>query len=179
MINNLNSRSTWASNGSIGADETSAGVCPRPIIQISVLPEGMEGVDPRSFCLMTCCVSCPPQSIPASAVPWLTEDTFFPQYARSFEVVDIINLLSLTLVLGYCLLWLTVLRHHQIFRVRNGFIVATAFALVLWHIPGFIILVATPDRALCENPITWASYSNRICSAQGKSISGFLSTDYI
>lgn len=45
--------------------------------------------------------------------------------------------------------------------------VGTAVALVFWHIPGFITLIANPKKVLCENDITRASSSHRLCAAQG------------
>jgi hypothetical protein len=43
----------------------------------------------------------------------------------------------------------------------------TAIALVIWHIPGFITLIATPKNVLCHNSITRATETNRLCAAQG------------
>lgn len=48
--------------------------------------------------------------------------------------------------------------------------VGTAIALVFWHIPGFITLVATPKKALCDNEITRATNANRICVVQGSAL---------
>ena len=51
--------------------------------------------------------------------------------------------------------------------MRSRYVVGTAVALVFWHIPEFITLVAKPNKVLCENEITRATTSNHLCAAQG------------
>ncbi len=99
----------------------------------------------------------------------LISDTFFPQYITFFKILDIVNLVSLILVALYCLLWVGVLYRCPKFRVRSRYVVGTAVALILWHLPGFITLVATPDEVLCLNEITMASDTHRLCAVQGLS----------
>lgn len=99
----------------------------------------------------------------------LISDTFFPQYINFFKILDIVNLVSLILVAVYCLLWVGVLYRCPKFRVRSRYVVGTAVALLLWHLPGFITLVAKPDEVLCSNEITMASNSHRLCAVQGSS----------
>jgi len=43
----------------------------------------------------------------------------------------------------------------------------TAVALVFWHIPGLVTLIATPEKVLCSNEITRATEQNQLCAAQG------------
>jgi hypothetical protein len=95
------------------------------------------------------------------------KDTFFPQYVQFFKALDYVNLLSLILVLIYCLLWITVLYRCPKTRTHSRYVIGTAVALVLWHIPEFITLVAKPKNVLCQNEITRASMSNHLCAAQG------------
>lgn len=141
-----------------------ATTCGGPLLPISLGPGGMTGFDARSFCLPPCCVPCPPQG---TLSPLLITDTFFPQYVSFFKVLDVVNLVSLLLVLLYCLLWIGVLYRCPKFRIRSRYVVGTAVALVFWHIPGLITLVAKPVNVLCGNEITRATNKNRICLAQG------------
>jgi hypothetical protein len=100
-------------------------------------------------------------------------DTFFPQYVSFFKVLDIVNLISLFLVVVYCILWVTVLSRSLKFRVRSRYVMGTAVALVIWHIPGLITLIAKPENVLCQNPISRATEkTNQLCAAQGTSPSG-------
>ena len=87
-----------------------------------------------------------------------------------FKALDYVNLLSLIFVLIYCLLWIGVLYRCPKTRMRSRYVVGTAVALVLWHIPGFITLIAKPKKVLCANEITRASTSNPLCAAQGSPI---------
>jgi hypothetical protein len=107
-------------------------------------------------------------SLPIKRVT-LISDTFFPQYITFFKILDIVNLVSLILVALYCLLWVGVLYRCPKFRVRSRYVVGTAIALMLWHLPGFITLVAKPAEVLCLNEITMASNSHRLCAIQGRS----------
>lgn len=85
-----------------------------------------------------------------------------------YKVLDIINLLSLILVVLYCVLWLSVLYRSPKFRVRSRYVMGTAVALVIWHIPGLITLIAKPETVLCQNPISRATEkTNQLCAAQG------------
>jgi hypothetical protein len=70
-------------------------------------------------------------------------------------------------VLGYCLLCVVVHARFPEYRVRNRFVVGTAFALLLWHIPGVITLVASPKEVLCANEITLASNRSSLCAISG------------
>src|SRR5271170_4956266 len=72
-------------------------------------------------------------------------------------------------VVLYCVLWIGILFRCPKFRLRSRYVMGTAVALVLWHIPGFITLVVTPETVLCQNEITRATESNRLCAAQGSS----------
>jgi hypothetical protein len=58
-------------------------------------------------------------------------------------------------------------------------VVGTAIALVFWHIPGFITLVATPKKALCDNEITRATNANRICVVQGSALDFVLTVGFL
>ena len=82
-------------------------------------------------------------------------------------ILDIINIVSLTLVILYCILWLSILNRCPKFRLRSRYVIGTAVALVLWHLPAFITSVAKPQNVLCENKITSALNNNRVCTAQG------------
>jgi hypothetical protein len=94
-------------------------------------------------------------------------DTFFPQYIRFFKALDIINLVSLIFVIVYCLLWIGILFRCPKFRLRSRYVMGTAVALVFWHIPGLITLIADPKDVLCQNAITRATEKNHLCAAQG------------
>ena len=84
-----------------------------------------------------------------------------------FEALDIVNVVSMVLVVVYCLLWVTVLCRSPKFRLRSRYVVGTAVALLLWHLPGFITLVGKADNVLCDNSITRGSEANHLCTAQG------------
>ena len=94
-------------------------------------------------------------------------DTFFPQYVRFFKVLDIVNLVSLIFVVMYCLLWIGILFRCPKFRLRSRYVMGTAVALVFWHIPGLITLIAGPKKVLCQNAITRATETHHLCGAQG------------
>ena len=85
-------------------------------------------------------------------------------------MLDIVNLVSLIFVVLYCLLWISVLHRCPKTRVRSRYVVGTAIALILWHIPGFITLVGKPEPVLCENEITLALQSHTVCAIQGTSL---------
>lgn len=103
----------------------------------------------------------------AHTVLTLTGDTFFPQYVGFFKALDVINFVSLTFVVLYCLLWIAILYQSPKFRVRSRYVIGTAVALVLWHTPGFITLVAKPKNVLCSNPITRATEATHLCALEG------------
>ena len=107
---------------------------------------------------------------PTRSVPqqyFLTEDTFFPQYVGFFKVLDWVNLVSLVFVVVYCILWVGVLYRCPKSRLRSRYVVGTAVALVFWHIPGVITLIASPRKVLCMNEITRATQQNHLCAVQG------------
>ena len=108
----------------------------------------------------------PPTRLPP---PPLTVDTFFPQYVRFFKVLDWVNLVSLVFVVVYCILWMGVLFRCPKLRLRSRYVMGTAVALVFWHIPGLITLIATPSKVLCSNAITRATEQNQLCAVQGPS----------
>lgn len=150
--------------------------CGSWLLPMSMGPGTLIGFDAESFCLPPCCVPCPPQGTTRPPTPpclvlnltFCAIDTFFPQYVGFFEVLDIINLISLVFVLVYCILWITVLHRSPKFRVRSRYVMGTAVALVIWHIPGLITLIAKPETVLCENPISRATEkTNQLCAAQG------------
>ena len=85
-------------------------------------------------------------------------------------MLDIVNQVSLIFVVLYCLLWISVLHRCPKTRVRSRYVVGTAIALILWHIPGFITLVGKPEPVLCENEITLALQSHTVCAIQGTSL---------
>jgi hypothetical protein len=104
---------------------------------------------------------------PPHSPPPLTVDTFFPQYVRFFKVLDWVNLVSLVFVVVYCILWIGVLFRCPKSRLRSRYVMGTAVALVFWHIPGLITLIATPKNVLCSNAITRATEQNQLCAVQG------------
>jgi hypothetical protein len=63
-LDTMNTTKVWVTN---------TGLCALPLLAIDGLPEIMEGVDPRSFCLTPCCIPCPPQSIPCPLLATLIE----------------------------------------------------------------------------------------------------------
>ena len=67
----------------------------------------------------------------------------------------------------YCFLWIGILFRCPKFRLRSRYVIGTAVALVFWHIPGFITLIAQPRKVLCQNAITRATETNHLCAAQG------------
>jgi len=116
------------------------------------------------------CLTRPP--LQCSSVGWSLYlcgvDTFFPQYVSFFKGLDIVNLISIFFVVLYCIIWTTVIYRSPKFRVGSGYVMGTAVALVIWHIPGLITLIAKPQAVLCENPISRATAkSNQLCAAQG------------
>lgn len=153
--------------------------CGSWLLPISIGPGTLTGFDAESFCLPPCCVPCPPQGRhpptrppnkfrPPFELRVYMADTFFPQYVRFFKVLDIVNVISLFFVVVYCILWMTVLYRSPKFRVRSRYVMGTAVALVFWHIPGLITLIATPETVLCENPISRATEkTNQFCAVQG------------
>ena len=157
---------------------STAELCGSWLLPISIGPGTLTGFDAQSFCLPPCCVPCPPQSIRQTcpqqcpSVGWSlylrSVDAFFPQYVGFFKVLDIINLISLFFVVLYCIIWMTVLYRSPKFRVRSRYVIGTAAALVIWHTPGLITLIANPETVLCDNPISRATArTNQLCAAQG------------
>jgi hypothetical protein len=121
-------------------------------------------LSPSLLCSLSSTRSPSPPPLPP---PPLTVDTFFPQYVRFFKVLDWVNLVSLVFVVVYCILWMGVLFHCPKSRLRSRYVMGTAVALVFWHIPGLITLIATPKKVLCSNPITRATEQNHLCGVQG------------
>ena len=113
---------------------------------------------------LLCALSAPKYHPPL--VP-TNKDIFFPRYVPVFEALDVVNAISIVLVVAYCLLWTTILYRSPKFRLRSRYVVGTAVALFLWHLPGFITLVGKPDNVLCDNSITRGSDANHLCLAQG------------
>jgi len=63
---------------------------------------------------------------------------------------------------------MTVLCRSAKFRVRSRYVIGTAAALVIWHTPGLITLIAKPETVLCDNPISRATeQTNQLCAVQG------------
>ena len=77
------------------------------------------------------------------------------------------NLVSLIFVVTYSVLWIGILFRCPKFRLRSRYVIGTAVALIFWHIPGVITLIATPEKVLCENAITRATETNHLCGVQG------------
>ena len=119
-------------------------------------------LSPPLLCPLSSTRSILPRSFSA-----LTVDTFFPQYVRFFKVLDWVNLVSLVFVVVYCILWVGVLYRCPKSRLRSRYVMGTAVALVFWHIPGLMTLIAAPRNVLCMNEITRATQQNHLCAVQG------------